>query len=313
MQFNPAVHTKEFLMANDYVAFDLAKKSSDFALSELANDAEILGLKTLAAYTVAHLLARYQPQWASSDAAKDPVILELKNYTGETVAHHLARFQPQWLSSDVSKDYNILIFADDIGMTVAQSLIRNNEESINHEPLFHKKILSLSDGPQLFAEFITEMYGESHGLDTSTMAMKMISQGAAYKHSISMPLEVGETLLKQAKSIADDSMESLVTLKKLQALYSTFYHQVENIKTAEELKYLDGWLSMLARAEGMLADHLNASPALLDIEHTVDIFCEPSDDFLKRLASEHAMKNGISLATGSEAPIQEMRSNTGLY
>jgi hypothetical protein len=379
MQFDPKVHTKEFLMANAHVVIELARCSSSFSLSELVNDAEILGLKggvrgwTVAHYlalyqpqwflydaskdpdilrladkygwTVAHILAEHQPEWLLSEASKDPVILELKNHIGETVAHHLAEHQPQWLLYDASKDLKILGLKNTLGFTVAHKLAKcqpqwlNTNEAKNpevlqladidgcsvaltlifqescldHEPLFYKSTLSLSAEGKLLAEHISEYYGESHGLDVSTMAMKMISQGAAYIHSKPMPLKVGEKLLKQAKTIVDDSMESLVTLKKLQALYSTFYHQVEKIKATKELKSLDKWLSMLGRVEILLADHLNANPALLDIDHNIDIFCEPGDELLKRLASEHVLKNNLSLADGYDVPVQDLQSNTGLY
>jgi hypothetical protein len=45
MQFDPAVHTKEFLMANTAVAFSLAEKSSQFVKSTLSEDLEILSLR----------------------------------------------------------------------------------------------------------------------------------------------------------------------------------------------------------------------------------------------------------------------------
>jgi hypothetical protein len=78
MKFDPAIHTKAFLLTNAATLGELAKHDPQFAASSLAQDADILKL-TLDSYrsTVAHYLARYQSEWLATDAAKDFDVLGL--------------------------------------------------------------------------------------------------------------------------------------------------------------------------------------------------------------------------------------------
>jgi hypothetical protein len=414
MEFNPAIHTKEFLMANTGVEFELAVYSSDFAVSELVNDAEILGwlsddddgntvahclakyqpqwllseaskdpdilcLKNNNGWSVAHILAEYQdqwlssdaannydilrladengltvahclateqPQWLSSDAAKDHAILQLSSKNGRTVAHILAEKQsewihaeatkksnilrltdddgatvahtlaeenPQWITSDAAKDPDILRLADKSGWTVAYCLVRYQSECIQHEPIFRKGILTLKYNGKLLAQSIADRYAKSHGMDITVMAMKLITQGAAYLHSESISSSIGEKIFIQAKEMIECSAEPLVAFKQLQALYSTFYHQIEVVKTSGDGSSLDEWQSMLVSVEGLLAAHLNANPELFEVEHTIDIFCEPGDELFKRLASERALKSHIFSANDIEPPATEINAGKGLY
>lgn len=345
MEFEQSKHTKEFLMTNAGVALELAEKSEDFAVSELADDFDILSLRNSDGRTVAHYLAKYQSEWLSSNASKDPHILRLKhnggttvahalayqkqwlssvaakdphvlrlrNIGGYTVAHALASQQQQWISSDAVRDHEILGLEDDNGTTVANVLIAYNNEWHNYEFVFHKNILSLNAGEKLLAEIISIKYGKSYGMDVLAMALKMITQGAAYKHSKPLPLTVGESLIKQVKTIVNDSMEPLVTLKQIQALYSTFHHQIEKMKLLGEIKTLNKWQLMLVRAQGFLENHLNANPQLFEVEHSVDIFCEPGDDFLKKMTSERVFKELSGVNHHGEPPAFEISSEIGLY
>jgi hypothetical protein len=69
MQFEPQIHTKEFLMENVWVALELAEYSSDFAMRELIEDHEILTLSDKEIFTVAHKLAQHQTIWLKSKAS----------------------------------------------------------------------------------------------------------------------------------------------------------------------------------------------------------------------------------------------------
>ncbi len=71
MEFDPVIHTKEFLIGNVDIAFKLAKNSAEFAVNSRANGTEILNLEVYRSHTVAHYLASNQPQWLRSDAAKN--------------------------------------------------------------------------------------------------------------------------------------------------------------------------------------------------------------------------------------------------
>jgi hypothetical protein len=352
MQFDPAIHTKEFLLSNPATALVLAEKSAEFATNELASDFEILRLvdggftaaynlaryqqewmsseaaKSLevlklanrGGFTVAHGLAAYQSEWVNSEDAKSFTILRLKGGGGNSVAHWLATFQSgwidsegahnfdilmlanddgktvahalalsesEWISSEAAKSLDILKLADVYGETVARYLVDNNKQSIHHQPIMQKQILTLQNEGKMLAEFITEKY-KSDGMDVSVMAMKLISQGAAYKHSKPIAITIGESLLKQSKALTMDNLEPVISFKQLQAAYSTFAHNVAKIISTQEQESLQEWQGLLLQSENMIRQHLNENPELYDIEYTVDIFCEPGDDLLKKLQSERA-------------------------
>jgi hypothetical protein len=295
------------------IAHHLAAFQKEWLLSAASKDPEILRLKTFDGTTVAHNLAAYQSKWITSEEAKNLDILKLQHDDGWAVAHTLAEHQPGWIFSDEAKNLDLLKLMTKSGRSVAYDLVEHNEACLKHEPIFHKSILTLEYENRILAEAISTYYGTKFGISIPSIAMKLIVQGAAYKHSKPMSFELGEELFDQAKEIIDDTTEPLVKLKQLQAIHSTFYHQLEKMKSLSNTESIDKWESILLRAESLLENHLNAHTQLFDIEHAVDIFCEPGDDFVKRLASERALKNVLSLPTEPEAPIQEMRSNAGLY
>jgi propanediol dehydratase small subunit len=357
MQFDPVIHTKEFLLSNPAIALVLAEKSAEFATNKLASDFEILRLVD-DGFTAAYKLARYQPEWMSSEAAKSLEVLKLVNRGGDTVAHSLAAHQSEWVNSEDAKSFTILrlkggggntvahwlamfqsgwidseaaqnfdllmlanddgktvahalalsesewissgaakslgilTLADVYGETVAHYLVDNNKQSIHHQPIMQKQILTLQNEGKMLAEFITEKY-KPDGMDVPVMAMKLISQGAAYKHSKALDINVGESLLKECKLLINDSNEPLIAFKQLQAAHSTFSHNVAKILRTQEQESLEEWQGLLLKTESLIRKHLNENPNLYDIEHTVDIFCEPGDDLLKKLQSERILKSDL--------------------
>jgi uncharacterized protein YjhX (UPF0386 family) len=396
MNFYPAIHTKEFLLANPKIAETLSEKSLDFALSSHANDYEVLGLDYKGGWVVAFNLARFQPAWVKSEAVNNINILRMTDYNGFTVAHQLANFQPQWLdleisrnptvlrlvnkggwsvahqlarhqadwlksgeatnkdvlllndnngnsvahelaqcqpewiNSDTSKSLDILYYANKYGDTVAHSLaqfqkewikseaaknidllrcanndgwtvaevlLEFNENSINHEPIMKKQILTLQREDKMLAEIIAEKY-KPDGMDVPVMAMKLISQGAAYKHSKALDINVGESLLKECKLLINDSNEPLIAFKQLQAAHSTLSHNVARILRTQEQESLEEWQGLLLESESLIRQHLNSKPDLYDIEHTVDIFCEPGDGLLKKLQAERILASDLTSLSG---------------
>jgi propanediol dehydratase small subunit len=268
------------------VAHYLAHIQPEWLRSEASNSPEILRLANEHGNTVAHRLAQHQPEWLQSDASKSPDILRLADKWGTTVAHYLAQHQPKWLLSEASNSPEILRLANENGLTVAFEILIYQSASVYHQPLMQKQILTLDFKGELLAEKFTEKYGDTHGLDTSTMAMKLIAQGAAYKHSQLLSLKVGNSLLKKCKFLIEDSLDAQISLKQLIALHSTFHHNVSKIISAEQQDSLQQWQDILLKSENMIRQHFNAYPELYDVEYAVDIFCEPADDLLKRLQSE---------------------------
>jgi hypothetical protein len=303
LRFEPFIHTKEFLFKNPEVALTLSVHYTAFSRSELVKDLEVLSLSGKAGYTVAHVLAEHQPEWLQSaehqpdwlmsDASKSPEILRLAIDGDHTIAHWLARYQSEWLQSEAATSPEVLRLADKYGRTVAYEILIHQSESVYHQPLMQKQILTLDCFGYMLAEKFTEKYGDTHGLDTSTMAMKLIEQGAAYKHSNPIALDVGDSLLNQCKALIEDNLDAQISLNQLMALHSTFYHNVSKIISAEQQDSLQQWQQLIVKSEVMIRQHLNAYPELYDVEHTVDIFCEPADDLLKRLRSERILNSNL--------------------
>jgi hypothetical protein len=289
MQFDPAIHTKEFLLSNPKVAYELAEKSSEFATNELASDFLILSLDLGGGWTIAHRLAAYQKAWRKSEAANSNEVMRLANDSGSTVAHQLARWQSEWLQSEASKSYDIMSLSDKDGWTVARFLVERDKQCIYHQNIMQKQILTLECEGKILAENITEKY-KSDGMDVSVMAMKLIAQGAAYKHSKALGIDVGVSLLKECKLLINDSNEPLIAFKQLQAAYSTFAHNVVKILRTQEQE----WKGLLLKSENLIRQHLNENPELYDMENTVDIFCEPSDELLKKLQAERILNSNLN-------------------
>jgi hypothetical protein len=301
-------------LANKYgstVAHALARHQPQWLNSDASKNGDVLQWADTDGTSVAHSLAKYQPQWLESEAAQNFEVLRMSFKSGWTVAHVLANYQSEWLRSEAAQNLEVLRLATNQGTTVALCLVRYQPNSIHLESLFHKKILCMEYEGQMLAEFISQKYGKTQGLDTATMAMKLIEQGAAYQHSTPMTIKVGDTLIKQGVLLLHDCYEPIVAFKQLQALYSTFAHNVAKIKRTDEQKSLSKWNDMLGKAENLLRQHLTKHPELFDREHTTDIFCEPGDDLLRKIMAERTINTTLSdvFQTEHEPPISEQ----GLY
>ncbi len=253
MQFDPAIHTKSFLLENHQATFELAMRSFDFAKSNLADDIEILRLRDSDGLTVAHTLARFHLNWVNSDAASNIEILGLTNDSGWTVAHELL----------------------------------DRKSCLSIEPIFTKQILTISFDGKIIAEKIVNKYSGSVSLDV--MAMKLISQGAAYIHSLPMNSAIAYKVLNQTKKLVEDCFNQEVNLKITKALYSTFFHNIERLKSNNVPSTSDTWPSLLSTAEQMIKKVLLENPALYDADIQPDFYCEPAQEVINRLKSERVL------------------------
>jgi hypothetical protein len=293
MQFDPSIHTKEFLLSNPKVAYELAEKSSEFAVSELAKDFNLLSMHNERGKTLAHELAAFQPEWFRLEAAKNQEVLSLAEVNGITVAHWLAYYHSEWIKCEAAHNLDVLSLTSGNGDTVASYLLIYNEQCVQYEHLMQKQILTLEYDEEILAETVARKW-KSDCIDVPVMAMKLISQGAAYKHSKPIPIRSGEIILKQCKVLMEDNLEPVVSFKQLQALYSAFTHNVSKILSTQEQKSLHKWQSLLLQSENLIRQHLDNNPYLYDIEHTIDIFCEPGDDLLKKLQSERILASDLT-------------------
>ena len=302
------------------IAHSLAQHQPNWVHSDDAKNEVILKLTNYEGRTVAHNLARYQPEWVNSEAAQDHAILNLADHDGWTVAHNLAYHQRNWSQNDASSDYEILNIRDSSGWSVAHALIVH-QESCNNFPAFtDKRVLTIDDGRSLVAECVIrkdEKYADNLVLNVTAMAMKLISQGAAYKHSEILPVSVGESLLDQTNNLIEDSTDALISLKYGLALYSTIFHCVEKNKTLADhdlFQALDQpWQNILAKTEVNITKIFEENPNLWTVEHTVDFLCEPADNFLKRLEAANTLGQvKIDELTHSES-IAELTAKNGLF
>jgi hypothetical protein len=342
MKFDPVIHTKEFIASNVEVAFELAISSAEFVKSDLANDLDVLKLSdefgqtvahklaenqselwinsvasksfeilkwvTHSGWSVAHWLAIKQPKWVHSEAAQHEEILRLSSETGQSVAHMLAQNQPEWIKSSAAKNPEILALNSDYG-SVAKYLVEKSKACIHHEPLMRKQILTLECKGHLLAERIAEKYG-SEGFGVPFIAMKLINQGAAYKHSEPFEYEIGEAILSQCKILMADNVDNLVNLKQLQALYSTIFHNVSKMLVTQTKNSLEIWQGLLWQSESLIRQHLKTNTHLFDVEHTVDIFCEPADSLMRKLKSERVLISDLAVLDDFSSGIDKNISAT---
>lgn len=118
MDFNPAVHTKEFLINNLEILFSLAEDSSDFAKSNLAADIDVLSQSLpgdeehgvpASGWRIAHTLASSQPEWLNNEASSDLNVLAIENDDGWTVGHTFAKHRSDWVHTKAAKNPEVLM------------------------------------------------------------------------------------------------------------------------------------------------------------------------------------------------------------
>ena len=330
------------------VAHELAANQSGWLDSDAARDRDILNLKNSSGKSVAHKLANKQAKWANSNDAQDHSILKISDNNGQTVARVLAFSQPDWINTAAAKDLSILTLEDAEGSTVAHSLAECNPDAISHEGINSidilmlkdiynctvattlvrrqpswiltsmardKRILTIDDEGIILAESMTRKDKDT-GITISSIAMRLISQGAAYKHSKPVKIKVSEALLSATQELIYEVTEPIVALKISQALYSTLWHFTSCTQKLQEITInseLSKQQKVLGDAEELIKALLDDYPELLDVEHTIDFFCEPADALLRQLISERNLKKiNVNEHSVSE-PITDAHFTHGLY
>jgi hypothetical protein len=274
----------------------LARYQHDWGKTAAAQKLEILSLADCNAETVAHIFAINQPEWSKSKASQNLEVLNLAKYDGWSVAHDLAVYQSEWPKSVAASNLDILAMNSNCG-TVARMLVIHNPDCIHNKSLMQYQNIKVEHQGKLLAEEIVENY-KSDGFDVSVMSMELIRNGAAYKQSKPIDIQDGEAILKQCKNLITDGLEPLISFKSLQAVYSTFAHNLSKINSTQEHESLHEWQDLLLISENLIRQHLNQNPDLYDMEHTVDILCEPGDDLLKKFQSERILASDLASLSG---------------
>jgi hypothetical protein len=278
VQTEAARNTLMMSIIDDYgwsVAHALAKFQKDWLKTASSEDHSILLMQDDDGVSVAHLLAEFQPKWLESEACKNQQILQFQDHSGNSVASTLVVHQPDWIHSEEAKNPIIL-------KTIALTLALRHPDALEHEGIFHKDILTLETNEKILAEYIVEKYEQSHGIKTQDIAMKLITQGAAYKHSEFMDSSIGLDILKQASALIDDSLSPLVAYKHAQALYATCFYATEHAKKKDsEACPAVLWQNILKEAEGIIQNLHKKHPELGDAEFHVDLLCEPANQYIR--------------------------------
>ena len=264
MKFDPAIHTKEYLKKNSQEAISLAYSSIEFSYSDLTKEIEIL---------------------------------QIRNKDGLSIAHILASLNRLDLSMELTNSIEILKMQDKTGWSVAHSIVESCFDFDKVDKIFNKEILSCEYDGWLLAEYICDVYDESLNLDLPTMAIKMIQQGAAYKHSKVIEIEDGNILVAKFEEIMDET-NPLVKFKQIQAFYSTCVHNKINLNSSSGLKALDYWTDITSYAEGMLTQHADQYPKFLETENTIDFGCEPANDLFAKIKNKKIL-NDLTVDTNS--------------
>lgn len=271
MEFNQTIHTKKFLLENLNTLSSLCLNSSGFALSALAQDDELLRIiLNNFGDTVAHTLAANQREWLSTGKASNLEILQLRNNLDHTVAHQAVN-HPECLKLDA-------IFSKPILTIHLKEYLEETNELIVDE---------------ILAERIAKKYCMSHGFDESVMILKLIEQGAAYKHSKPLSIEIGNKVMARVGELLAEIIEPSIKLKVCLALYSTGHHALLRCKESPTKGSLADWMRFLEQSEQVIHQQISMNQNLLDEEYVADFFCQHGDDLWKKLQSQ---KNFMSLS-----------------
>lgn len=189
MEYIPEIHTKDYLLDEDFTLPDLARTSPEFALSPLANDYEILSyvVDDDFGFTIAHILARSRPEWSLTPAAQQIEILSLIDFAGVPVAHRLAQYQASWCMTDAAHDDKILHLKGPDGYTVAHQL-SNQKLWILSDTASRKEILKIrSDNNTCVAALIAKKHPEwmktSSAHDLEILALSC-NKGISVAHAL---------------------------------------------------------------------------------------------------------------------------------
>lgn len=289
---SPAAKSMDVLGLTDKFGYTVAHYFAEyesFVSHEFSKKQDVLSLKNNSGWSVAHYLAKYK-SWLSSEAANNYEILQITNAIGITVAHSIASEHPEWLNSKAANDLKILLMADNKGRTVASKLI-THPESLQHKILFHKQALTSTCEDLLLVEKIAQLHGNQIGYTLSELAIALIEQGAAFKHSLNDKSVLDVSILDKTKTLISECPEPLIGFRYAIAVYSTCHHEKERFKALK----LDGheiwdydmiWAEATNQAEGLIKKHIMEHPELLTINHQYDYFCQPAEDLIRKIESE---------------------------
>jgi hypothetical protein len=296
------------------VAHRFAEYQSDWLKHAAVHDKTVLSLKDKLGMSVAHFLAIHQYNWLKCAAVEDYEILKLRDNEGWYVAHLLAQHQSDWCKSKAANDPNLLKLENNNGKAVAFYVVKHFQ-CLNMDAILSKEILTLENQGKMLAEVLVSNLKIIKSINIPHIALKLISKGAAYKHSDKLQSSDGEMIFEKAKALIDDCSLPEVTIKYAVALYSTIFHNVQklNIDAKNNVTdYSQCWTDLLKNAELEIKNQVLNNPFLMEMETQADINCEPGDDYLKKICSELNLQK-INLISTSEVIESDSLSKPFVY
>ena len=260
MEFNPGIHTKEFLLKNPNIALRLIQTSANVANESFFQDFELISMKD----TIAHELAISQPDWATTEAAQNFDVLSLTCPESNTVAHLLAFHQPQWTTTKATQSFDVLSLRDGDNMTVAHELARK-EMPINTAKQYREKGLGWQYTEASRNKDVLLLHCKSAGSVAQVIACKaeysekykpllsLIKSGAAYateKESSkdfrpSFSVKDIEFLLQHSMEAIQDEQNEVIQLRMVIAIYSTFRNLEFDINAVVMREFMSGVCSKI--------------------------------------------------------------------
>lgn len=161
MNFEPQIHTKQYLLDNKRILKAFAENSVDFARSQLAGDFDILtaavdveGFNSeLDWTTIGHVLAKKNAAWLENPSSQLERVLNIKDSNGWAIAHELATSQLGWASYPMSKNLDVLSITSDSSEEIVASVLAENNPTwianltVDDMDIFRLKWSSVPDQP----------------------------------------------------------------------------------------------------------------------------------------------------------------------
>jgi hypothetical protein len=313
MQFDPAIHTKTYLLAHPEEAVSVSEFSAYFASSDLAQDVDILNLMDQYGDTVAHSLASRQSSWAQSGAAQDLAVLCIKNTKGYTVAHMLVENQPEWIKTEAAQKFEVLSLAVHDGYLVAHGLAWSNSDWHQTDAAQKKQILNLSSSEDGSVAQILAQKSNSKG-DTmvnfvnSGYAYRTVATSMGFNKPIFSNKDICDFCEKTSQLILDE-FDDVLRMKKWIVFYSTLKNlefDIENDNSNNNFKHILKDNQVIA--EEQMRNLFKTNTHLFkDVSHLNDVNCEPAMDLMSQLISEYNLKQALipeHQALADEPPAQ---------
>lgn len=293
MDFDSKLHTKEFLLSNLDILKDLSENCVDFCLTPVAQDLDILKAK-IGDESIAHYFAKNQPMWIHTKLIHEPEILLIRDDLDTTVAHVLAENQKSWITIAPLYNLQIMLTEDLFGITVIEDLIEYQQIDINHQAFFNKEILSkktASTSATKITKTIAETLVSKNKISMDAMAIRLISNGAAFINLEPMTVHVGNSIFNEIEPLINESLNPLIALKQAIALFSTCANNIERISIDNGMSTLQEWKELQDKSEKILKSAVHKLGALENVNISPDFYCKPGYELALKLMAEINIKS----------------------